>query len=61
VAKTLKDIPPEQIDRNKENPRQKFREEALNALAGSIAARLAGAPIVPRMRRRRPARAPSSI
>jgi ParB family transcriptional regulator, chromosome partitioning protein len=36
VAKTLKDIPPEQIDRNPENPRLKFREDALNTLAESI-------------------------
>lgn len=36
MAKTLKDIPPEQIDRNPENPRAKFREEKLNLLAESI-------------------------
>ena len=36
MAGTLKDIPPEQIDRNPENPRMKFREEALNRLAESI-------------------------
>jgi ParB-like chromosome segregation protein Spo0J len=36
VATRLKNIPPEQIQRNPENPRMHFREAGLNKLAESV-------------------------